>query len=139
MRKSYLSIDKLYNTSGDAGILSGKIQKFHKKKWALKKQYSRETFPLQNIKQNNFLYPIRLNYKTRLKAKQLVKYFYNNLSNRQLKKEFLLATENIKTLSQILCRWGTQHLSNSLIIHPRTFQPPVCICDPLDCKMVPKW
>ena len=25
-------------------------------------------------------------------------------------------------------------------IHPGTFQgPSVCICDPLDCKMVPKW
>ena len=35
---------------------------------------------------------------------------------------------------------GTQNLSKIIKIHPGTFQgPSECICDPLDCKMVPKW
>jgi hypothetical protein len=34
---------------------------------------------------------------------------------------------------------GTQNLSKTIKIHPGTFQgPSECICDPLDCKMVPK-
>ena len=52
----------------------------------------------------------------------------------------LQMTENIKKRPKIVSRGVPKMFQKSLKIHPRTFQSPsVCIRDPLDCKMVPKW
>ena len=52
------------------------------------------------------------------------------------------AASNDRTYQKVIqngLKWGTQHLSKIIKIHPGTLQgPSECICDPLDCKMVPK-
>ena len=52
----------------------------------------------------------------------------------------LQITENIKKWSKMVSKGTPKIHQKSLKIYPGTFQgPSQCICDPLDCKMVPKW
>ena len=52
------------------------------------------------------------------------------------------AASNDRTYQKVIqngIQRGTPNLSKIIKIHPGTFQgPSECICDPLDCKMVPK-
>ena len=49
-------------------------------------------------------------------------------------------TENIKKLSKLVSKGAPKIHQKTLKIHLGTFQgPSVCIGDPLDCKIVPKW
>ena len=49
-------------------------------------------------------------------------------------------TENIKKWSKLVSKGRPNIHQKSLKIHLGTFQgPSVCIGDPLDCKIVPKW